>query len=59
MVTYLKIVLDGVLWKDNFRTEISWKRSGACNDAKQGRKQPGNIRDTIFFYTKSEDFLIN
>ena len=50
---YLKIVLDGVFGKENFRTEISWKRSSAHNDAKQGRKQFGNIRDIIFFYTKS------
>lgn len=51
---YLKIVLDGVFGKENFRTEISWKRSSAHNDAKQGRKQYGNIRDTIFFYTKTD-----
>ena len=56
---YLKIVLDGVFGKDNFRTEISWKRSSAHNDAKQGRKQPGNIRDIIFFYTKSEEWIWN
>ena len=52
---YLKIVLDGVFGKENFRTEISWKRSSAHNDAKQGRKQYGNIRDVIFYYTKSDD----
>jgi DNA modification methylase len=50
---YLKIVLDGVFGRANFKNEISWKRSSAHNDAKQGRKQYGNIRDTIFFYTKS------
>ncbi|MBF0562704.1 MAG: restriction endonuclease, partial [Alphaproteobacteria bacterium] len=52
---YLKLLLDGVFGKDRFRTEISWKRSSAHNDARQGRKQYGNIRDTIFFYTKSPD----
>ena len=56
---YLKIVLDGVFGKTNFRSEISWKRSSAHNDAKQGRKQYGNIRDIILFYTKSNDWNWN
>ena len=56
---YLKIVLDGVFGKENFRSEISWKRSSAHNDAKQGRRQPGNIRDVIFFYTMSSEWTWN
>ena len=56
---YLKIVLDGVFGKENFKTEISWKRSSAHSDAKQGRKQYGNIRDIIFFYTKNKDWKWN
>lgn len=53
---YLKVILDGVFGKESFRTEISWKRQSAHNDAKQGRKQYGNVRDIIFFYTKSDDW---
>lgn len=53
---YLKIVLDGIFAKENFRTEISWKRQSAHNDAKQGRRQYGNVRDIIFFYSKSNDW---
>ncbi|MDR2507487.1 MAG: restriction endonuclease [Candidatus Accumulibacter sp.] len=56
---YLKIVLDGVFGKTRFASEISWKRSSAHNDAKQGRKLPGNIRDVILFYTKSENWVWN
>jgi adenine specific DNA methylase Mod len=56
---YLKIVLDGVFGKLGFRTEISWKRSSAHNDAKQGRRQYGNIRDVIFFYAKTNDWTWN
>jgi len=56
---YLKIILDGVFGRDSFRTEISWKRSGAHNDAKQGRKQYGNVRDIIYFYTKSNTWMWN
>lgn len=50
---YLKLLLDGVFGAACYRTEISWRRSSAHNDAKQGRAQPGNIRDVIFFYSKS------
>jgi len=56
---YLKLVLDAVFGAENFRSEISWKRSAAHNDAKQGRKAPGNVRDTIFFYTKSNNWTWN
>jgi len=55
---YLKVVLDGVFGKTNYRTEISWKRQSAHSDAKQGRKQYGNVRD-IIFYTKSDDWQWN
>lgn len=56
---YLRLVLDGVFGKVNFRTEISWRRQSAHNDAKQGRKQYGNVRDVIFFYTKSDEWEWN
>jgi DNA modification methylase len=56
---YLKIVLDQVFGATNFRTEISWRRQSAHNDAKQGRRQYGNVRDTIFYYTKSDDATWN
>ena len=56
---YLKIILDDIFGVQNCRTEISWKRASAHNDAKQGRKQYGNIRDIIFFYTKSEAWTWN
>jgi adenine specific DNA methylase Mod len=56
---YLKIVLDGVFGKTNYRTEISWRRQSAHNDAKQGRQQYGNVRDIIFFYTKSGEWKWN
>ena len=56
---YLKLVLDACFGKTRFRTEISWKRSSAHNDAKQGRRQCGNIRDVILLYTKSEQWTWN
>lgn len=56
---YLKVVLDGVFGPSSFRTDISWRRQSAHNDAAQGRKQYGNVRDTIFFYTKSQKWTWN
>jgi DNA modification methylase len=48
---YLKVVLDGVFGKGNFRNEITWKRQSAHSDAK---KKFANVSDIIFFYVKSE-----
>jgi DNA modification methylase len=56
---YLKIVLDGIFGRSNFRNEISWRRQNAHNDTKQGRRQYGNVRDVIFFYTTSDAWTWN
>ena len=53
---YLKIVLDGVFGKTNFRSEVIWKRQSSHNDAV---KQFGAITDTIFFFTKTDKALFN
>lgn len=50
---YLKVLLDAVFGADRFRNEISWKRSSAHSDGKQGRKSYGNVRDVILFYSKT------
>ena len=56
---YLKILLDTVFGKENFRTEITWKRTSAHNDTKQGREQHGRIHDVLFFYTKGNSWTWN
>lgn len=56
---YLKMILDMIFEAKNFRSEITWKRSSAHNDAKQGRKAYGNIADIILYYTKADDFIFN
>jgi site-specific DNA-methyltransferase (adenine-specific) len=56
---YLKLVLDAVFGPAGYRNEISWRRSSAHNDARQGRAQYGNVRDVIFFYTKSREWTWN
>ena len=52
---YLKMVLDAVFGKENYRNEIVWKRTTAHNDPKRF----GRISDRIIFYTKTKDFLFN
>ena len=49
---YLKLLCDAILEKDNFLSEITWKRTGAHGSAK--RFAP--IHDTIFHYAKSDAF---
>ncbi len=56
---YLKILIDAIFDPRNFRTEIIWKRSSAHSDTKQGRRQYGRIHDTIFFYTKGDQWTWN
>ena len=56
---YLKTLMDTVFGARNYRNEISWRRTNAHNDAKQGRRQYGNVRDTILFYTKSNKWNWN
>ena len=59
MSHYLKLVMDAVFGATNYRSEISWKRSSAHNDGKQGRRIHGKIRDVILFYTKGKKWKWN
>ncbi len=52
---YLKILLDAVFGKENFKNEIIWKRTSSHPSAKKW----GPVHDVIFFYTKNKTFLWN
>jgi adenine specific DNA methylase Mod len=56
---YLKVILDAIFGPTRFRSEIVWKRSSAHSDTKQGRRIHGHIHDTIFFYTKGDEWTWN
>ena len=56
---YLKVLMDAVFGKEYFRTEISWKRTSAHSDTKQGRRQHGRIHDILLFYSKSDEWQWN
>jgi DNA modification methylase len=51
---YLKIIMDAIFGASAFRNEITWKRSHAHNDGKQGARHFGRITDTLLFYAKSK-----
>ena len=45
---YLKVILDGVFDRKNFRSEIIWKRTSSHNRAKRW----GPVHDVILFYAR-------
>ncbi len=56
---YLKFLLDGVFGPKRFLNEITWKRSSAHSDTKQGMRRCGRICDILLVYTKSDDYTWN
>ena len=56
---YLKIILDGIFGTRGYRNEISWRRSSAHSDSKQGMRRCGKVRDVILFYTKGKVWTWN
>jgi len=52
---YLRIVLDSVFGKDNFRNEIAWCYSTPSSSKKIYPKK----HDIILFYTKSNNYIFN
>jgi DNA modification methylase len=50
---YMRLVLDEVFGSDNFRNEIIWLRTRAQHT---DSKSFGNVHDTIFYYTKSDNY---
>ena len=50
---YLKLMMDAAFGKENFRNEITWKRTTSHNDA---RRNFSSISDILLFYTKSDQF---
>lgn len=56
---YVKVMLDQIFGEDQFINEIVWKRQSAHSDAKQGSKHLGRVHDSIFLYSKSDDYTFN
>ena len=59
MSHYLKIVLDCIFGEKNFKNEIIWQRNDGRGKGSQFKeKKLGSNTDTIFFYTKSNDYYL-
>ena len=56
---YLKVVMDAVFRGEGFVNHITWKRSHAHNDGKQGARHYGRNSDTILFYARSSKRTFN
>lgn len=52
---YLKILMDGIFGAERFMNEIVWQRTNVHNDSKTWSR----VSDTIFFYTKTNNFTWN
>ena len=53
--SYVKILLDDIFGKDNFRNEIAWCYTAASNTGKDFPKK----HDTIYTYSKSDEYIFN
>ena len=56
---YLKLLMDSVFGSGLFLNEMTWKRSSAHSDTKQGMRRAGKIRDVLLVYTKSTTYVWN
>jgi DNA modification methylase len=56
---YLKMLMDAVFGAQSFKNEITWKRTTAHSDAKQGRRAFGNVADILLFYSKGQECTFN
>lgn len=56
---YVKLVLDDILDKKNFRNEIVWKRTAGHSDSGQGAEHLGRQHDVIYWYAKGEAARVN
>ena len=53
---YLKMLMDAVFGAENFRNEITWKRTFAHGDS---RRRFANLSDVLLFYSKGPLYIFN
>jgi DNA modification methylase len=54
--SYMRLVLDEIFGKNNFVNEIVWQKVRASKGQAQSF---GNVHDSIFIYSKSENYFFN
>lgn len=55
--SYLRLALDEVFGREQFRNEIVWQRDAVGKGAKKISKQWSRELDTLFYYSKSNDYV--
>jgi DNA modification methylase len=53
---YIRLVLDDIFGKNNFKNDIVWEK---IKSVKAQTKSFGNKKDTIFYYTKYNNYIFN
>ena len=56
---YLKVLMDTIFGSKRFLNEMTWKRSSAHSDTKQGMRRAGKIRDVLLVYSKTDSYTWN
>ena len=51
--------MDAVFGPNLYLNEITWKRSSAHSDTRQGMRRAGRIRDVVLVYSKGQDYVWN
>lgn len=54
--SFIRLVLDEILGKDNFRNEITWQK---IRSSKAQSNSYGNVSDSIFLYSKTNKSIFN
>jgi DNA modification methylase len=49
---HLKVLMDRIFGRGNFKSEVIWRRQTAHSDTKQGVKNYGHIHDALLFYAR-------
>ena len=52
---YLKVLMDSIFGKEQFRNEVVWKRTGAHSSA----NRYGPVHDIVMYYTKGNNYTWN
>ena len=55
---YLKLLMDGVFGRKNFRNEITWRRVHALKGTRTKTRTYGSVCDQILFYAVSKDVFV-
>lgn len=55
---YLKMLMDAIFGKDNFRNEIKWVRTSGAKLSQHAPKRWGRSTDIILFYSKTKQHVV-